>query len=80
MRPEPGEGRDRLHVSGVVLPEDEHRDLWVVDGVIRTEPVRDAKTIATGVWLMPGLVDAHCHVGLERQGVAGLFQTSMAQW
>ena len=69
MRPEPGEGRDRLHVSGVMLPEDEHRDLWVADGVIRTEPVRDAKTIATGVWLMPGLVDAHCHVGLERQGV-----------
>jgi imidazolonepropionase-like amidohydrolase len=69
MRPEPGEGRDRLHLSGVVLPEDEHRELWVVDGVLRTEPVRGAKTIATGVWLMPGLVDAHCHVGLERQGV-----------
>ena len=58
----------RLHLSGVVLPEGEHRDLWVIDGVIRTEPVRDAETVATGVWLMPGLVDAHCHVGLESQG------------
>ncbi len=52
----------------MVLPEGEYRDLWVVDGVIRTEPVADAQTVATGVWLMPGLVDAHCHVGLERHG------------
>jgi len=51
-----------------VLPEGEYRDLWVVDGMIRTEPIANAQTIATGVWLIPGLVDAHCHVGLERQG------------
>jgi imidazolonepropionase-like amidohydrolase len=58
----------RLHLHGTVLPEGEHRDLWLVDGVIRTEPVADAVTIARDVWLMPGLVDAHCHVGLERHG------------
>jgi imidazolonepropionase-like amidohydrolase len=68
MRPEPVEGHDRLHFAGIVLPEGAHRDLWVADGLIRLEPVRDAQTIATGVWMMPGLVDAHCHVGLERQG------------
>ena len=68
MRPEPVEGHQRLHLAGVVLPEGEYRDIWVVDGVIRTEPVADAQTVATRVWLMPGLVDAHCHVGLERQG------------
>ena len=59
---------DRLHLRGVVLPEGEHRDLWVVDGLIRTEPVRDATTVAAGVWVVPGLVDAHCHVGLESTG------------
>ena len=58
----------RLHLQGVVLPDGEPRDLWVVDGVIRTEPVRDAETVATGLWIMPGLVDAHCHVGLEMDG------------
>jgi imidazolonepropionase-like amidohydrolase len=58
----------RLHLAGVVLPEGEYRDLWVVDGVIRTESVADAQTVATRVWIMPGLVDAHCHVGLERHG------------
>ena len=60
--------RKRLHLRGVVLPDGEHRDLWVVDGVIRTQPVRDAETVATRVWLLPGLVDAHCHVGLESEG------------
>ena len=59
-----------FHLSGYVLPDGEHRDLWIADGVIRTEPVAGAETLATRGWLMPGLVDAHCHVGLdaERRG------------
>ncbi|MCW2811655.1 MAG: peptidase family protein [Friedmanniella sp.] len=57
-----------LHLRGVVLPSGEHRDLWVHDGVLRAEPVRDARTVCTTGWLMPGLVDAHCHVGLELTG------------
>nr|WP_239580040.1 amidohydrolase family protein [Microlunatus panaciterrae] len=57
-----------MHLRGVVLPDGDQRDLWVVEGVVRTEPVRDADTVATGVWLMPGLVDAHCHVGLDADG------------
>jgi imidazolonepropionase-like amidohydrolase len=64
----PVEGAPRLHLQGVLLPEGEPRDLWVVDGVVRTEPVRDATTLTTGGWVMPGLVDAHCHVGLELHG------------
>jgi imidazolonepropionase-like amidohydrolase len=51
-----------------VLPDGEHRDLWIVDGVIRTEPVAEAETIAATGWIMPGLVDAHCHVGLDAGG------------
>ncbi len=58
----------RLHLSGVVLPLGDRRDIWVVDGRIRTESVSDAQTLATDVWVMPGLVDAHCHVGLESNG------------
>jgi imidazolonepropionase-like amidohydrolase len=30
--------------------------------------VADATTVASGVWILPGLVDAHCHVGLGPQG------------
>jgi imidazolonepropionase-like amidohydrolase len=56
-----------LHVRGVVLPEGEHRDLWIVDGRVTYEPVSDALTVAEG-WVVPGLVDAHCHVGLDAHG------------
>ncbi|GAA3631465.1 amidohydrolase family protein [Microlunatus ginsengisoli] len=58
----------RFNVSGYVLPEGDRRDLWIADGVIRTEPVADAQTLSSGGWIMPGLVDAHCHVGLEATG------------
>ena len=58
----------RLHLHGTVLPEGEVRDLWIVDGLIRTEPVADAVTVSDGGWILPGLVDAHCHVGLAAAG------------
>jgi imidazolonepropionase-like amidohydrolase len=57
-----------LHLSGVVLPEGEHRNLWVRDGRITTEPVPGAETVSRGGWLLPGLVDAHCHVGIATGG------------
>jgi imidazolonepropionase-like amidohydrolase len=58
-----------LHLAGVVLPEGEHRDLWIRDGRITFEPVPGAETVSRGGWLVPGLVDAHCHVGIGRGGV-----------
>lgn len=58
-----------LHLSGVLLPDGEPTDLWLVAGLIRTEPVADAVTIASDCWIMPGLVDAHCHIGLGAAGV-----------
>ncbi|MGC3993718.1 MAG: amidohydrolase family protein [Propionicimonas sp.] len=57
-----------LHLNGVLLPDGEVRDLWVVDGLLRSEPVAGAVTVCRGAWIMPGLVDAHCHVGLGAQG------------
>jgi imidazolonepropionase-like amidohydrolase len=58
-----------LHMRGVVLPEGEERDLWMVNGRIRTEAVAGAETIVDGGFLLPGLVDAHCHVGIAAQDV-----------
>ena len=53
-----------LHVRGVVLPDDEVRDLWLVDDRITLDPVAGAETVADGGWIVPGLVDAHCHLGI----------------
>jgi len=57
-----------LHLRGVVLPAAEHRDLWIVDGRISTAPVADATTVAAEGWIVPGLVDAHCHIGVDANG------------
>ncbi|MFD8495745.1 amidohydrolase family protein [Amycolatopsis sp. NPDC059657] len=59
-----------LHLRGVVLPDDERRDLWVENGRISSEPVPGAETIEG--FLVPGLVDAHCHPGLSATGATSL--------
>jgi imidazolonepropionase-like amidohydrolase len=50
-----------------VLPDGESRDLYVVNGRVTYEPVASAELVAEG-WIVPGLVDAHCHVGLDEHG------------
>jgi imidazolonepropionase-like amidohydrolase len=60
-----------LHVKGRVLvgPEDVRDELWVVEGRIsygRPVGARDIRTVKG--WALPGLVDAHCHVGLGPHG------------
>ncbi len=56
-----------LLVRGVVLPEGEHEELYLVDGRVSRTPVAGAELVADG-WIVPGLVDAHCHVGLDSTG------------
>src|SRR6266540_5003446 len=60
-------GVDVLRVRGVVLPLAEHHDLYVVDGRVTYEPVGGATSVATG-WVVPGLVDMHCQIGLGPRG------------
>ncbi|MGW0158147.1 amidohydrolase family protein [Mycobacterium sp. NPDC003323] len=68
----------RLHLRGRGLPDGEEVQWWVVDersleehghsGRLSAEPVADAVTVFDGGWIIPGLVDAHCHVGLGPGG------------
>ncbi|WP_328870448.1 amidohydrolase family protein [Streptomyces sp. NBC_00287] len=60
-----------LQVRGRILvgPDDIRDELWVVDGRIsydRPVGARDVRTVDG--WALPGLVDAHCHVGLGPHG------------
>ncbi|MCF3123344.1 amidohydrolase family protein [Streptomyces luteocolor] len=61
-----------LHVKGRVLvgPDDVRDELWVVGGrVTYDRPVAPAtETVTVAGWALPGLVDAHCHVGLDTHG------------
>jgi imidazolonepropionase-like amidohydrolase len=44
----------------------------VIDGVLSAEPVADAQTVCDSGWIVPGLVDAHCHVGVSPSGATDL--------
>lgn len=57
-----------LHLDGVMLPSGERTGVWISDGRVSYTPIDGAVTIATDVWIMPGLVDAHCHIGLGADG------------
>ena len=56
-----------LRFHGPVLPDGEVRDLYVVGDHVTYEPQPGAETAARG-WIVPGLVDAHNHLGLEDGG------------
>lgn len=68
-----------LHLQGVVLPGEESRELWVREGRITFEFVPGAETVARSCWLVPGLVDAHNHVGLAPSGPTPDLEDQRAQ-
>ena len=64
-------GDDVLHISGDVLvgADDVRPELWVVGGrVTYAAPTSGADVQTLHGWVLPGLVDAHCHVGLDAHG------------
>jgi len=63
-----------LRFHGPVLPDGETRELYVVDGHITYERPAGAASVAEG-WIVPGLVDAHNHLGLIDGGPAGREET-----
>jgi imidazolonepropionase-like amidohydrolase len=61
-----------LHVRGRGLPDGEPVEWWIVGGMLSAEPVNGAETVFDGGWIVPGLVDAHCHIGLGQHGAIEL--------
>jgi imidazolonepropionase-like amidohydrolase len=60
---------DALHLTGPVLvgPEEVVAEAWVVGGRLTFQRPAGPTTRLDG-WVLPGLVDAHCHVGLDAHG------------
>lgn len=58
-----------LHLTGTVVIDDdtEVSDVWVYGGRFSFTPV-SVPTVTLRGWFFPGLVDVHCHVGLDAQG------------
>ena len=61
-----------LHIVGEILvgPQESRPECWVIDGRVTyaapTGSGHDVQTLRG--WVLPGLVDAHCHVGLDHHG------------
>jgi imidazolonepropionase-like amidohydrolase len=62
---------DLLHLRGTVLVDDatELEEIWVADGrLTRTPPPGAGRARQITGWVLPGLVDVHCHIGLGAGG------------
>lgn len=57
------------HLRVVWLPDDCVRDVYIDGDRLGFEPVPGAETIATSGFALPGLVDAHCHIGIKRGAI-----------
>ncbi|HEX2704378.1 MAG TPA: amidohydrolase family protein [Candidatus Lustribacter sp.] len=60
-----------LHLTGHVLigPDDVRDEVWVIGGRIAYDaPGTGADVETVTGWVLPGYVDAHCHVGLDQRG------------
>jgi imidazolonepropionase-like amidohydrolase len=55
-------------LRGVLLPGEEAVELFVDSAGRLVEPVPGAETLVDGGFIVPGLVDAHCHIGLGSSG------------
>ena len=62
-----------LHLTGTILLGDlaELGECWVVDGRLTLdEPDGPARELEG--WVLPGLVDVHCHIGLGAGGAVSI--------
>ena len=64
-----------MHIHGTFLPDEEPRDFWVIDGRLTGDPVAGAQTLTRDAFIIPGLVDAHCHIGMGVEGAVSVVET-----
>ncbi|HEX9228043.1 MAG TPA: amidohydrolase, partial [Arthrobacter sp.] len=59
-----------IEFSGPILTtaDRERRGLWSVDGLLTFDRPAAAADLVLDGWVIPGLVDAHCHIGLGPGG------------
>lgn len=59
-----------LHLRGTVVLDDEREvgDAWVVGDRLTLERPAGVPDATLHGWVLPGLVDVHCHIGLDADG------------
>ena len=84
-------GGEILHLTGPILvgPETEIREAWVIDGTIRHERPSSAdllgpdgrarEIVDVDGFVVPGLADLHCHIGISDEGTGTSLDEAIAQ-
>jgi imidazolonepropionase-like amidohydrolase len=75
-----GSGRDPLPNTTVVVERNRIIQVGRADGAMRPESADDEVIDASGKFVLPGLIDAHCHISLHQGALPGAKYTSSAEF
>ena len=75
-----GSGRDPVTNTLVVVEGNRIIHIGDAAGSVRPETPDDAVIDAAGKFILPGLIDAHCHISLHQGALPGAKYTSSAEF
>src|SRR5262244_1376160 len=75
-----GSGRDPIANMLIVVERNRITHSGPADGSVRPETPDDTVVDAAGNFIMPGLIDAHCHISLHQGALPGVKYTSSAEF
>jgi imidazolonepropionase-like amidohydrolase len=75
-----GSGRDPIANSLIVVEGNRIRHVGHADESMRPVSPDDRAIDATGKFILPGLIDAHCHISLHQGALPGVKYTSSAEF
>src|SRR6516165_8331141 len=75
-----GSGCDPVPKTLVVVEGNRITHVGPADSPIRLESPDDTVIDATGKFILPGLIDAHCHISLHQGALPGMKYTSSAEF
>src|SRR5580704_17107608 len=75
-----GKGCDPVPNTLVVVEGNRIAHVGPADGRVRPESPDDTVIDAAGKFILPGLIDAHCHISLHQGALPGVKYTSSAEY
>jgi imidazolonepropionase-like amidohydrolase len=75
-----GSGREPAPNAFVVVEGNRISHIGPTEGSIRPENPADTMIDAAGKFILPGLIDAHCHISLHQGALPGVRYTSSAEF
>ena len=75
-----GSGRDPSRNTLIVVEGNRITHIGAADGSMRPQNADDTVIDAEGKFILPGLIDAHCHISLHQGALPGIKYASSAEF